>query len=673
MTHAIAAVVAADQSWKSVSRLPTPIARPSGDILLLRDGKRMTGTLVGCGGSACRFNGNTIERARIEWIGLSGAVLPSPQLDDPAAARVFLAGGEVKKESLLSVNTHEVETDAGSYPREEVRWIHLAGPVAPTPTAIVASSAGADDQAPPPPPPTPAPPKPPPPPAAPPKGPTAPQRPSPPGDVVKPCPAENPLGGWAELEVVRDTGGGVAPSGCEYTVRTALRFQLAPQADRSLLYWPRELAAVYCTTRLTYQVESAGCVDVPGDDEECSAPGARTSGEIRLGDVGGGIYRALPVIGHLDFTPNEPALSFLPPKELTTAPQPSVCRGLRGSGGSSGSLPYRAIGFHLGTQSNCDNDPFVFCTTPTGCKGATDPKVREDCIVHADRHAVIPFEGEKSYQDATMKTRLKWKVCCGCGAPATPPEPSNDPCPDAAGSAAVAQRNRQERKAKAEQLKDLSEEYGKKIKEARSHLDEFLTTTKACAVQTAITKLLIGALGLFNPLGEAEIAAEGAEVAEDIAEAAQELAEGLGDPGKTVFEVIEKMLNNEDPSLVAVPNEQFQQARSAFEAAQQLRALLAGKSFEQEQEIVENCAGTIGLSYDTWHGAEQYMDSIKEAIDLLPQVQKLFNDIRDLDTQYPDLQYHAWADCLRRARCQGKPDSTCDALKPPGNWPDVPR
>lgn len=55
----------------------------------------------------------------------------------------------------------------------------------------------------------------------------------------------------------------------------------------------------------------------------------------------------------------------------------------------------------------------------------------------------------------------------------------------------------------------------------------------------------------------------------------------------------------------------------------------------------------------------------------VPDMQKLINEINQLDNQLPDLQYQAYAACVHRARCLGQPESNCDKLKPAGNWPAV--
>ncbi|HUK13661.1 MAG TPA: hypothetical protein VLW17_10220 [Thermoanaerobaculaceae bacterium] len=427
----VAVTIVATAIAKGSAR-PTPaggtrLPHHAGDVLLLRDGSRKTGALKGCGGPACLLDSTPIPREQIEWIGL-GAIPPPPQLADPGADAVFLAGGGQKAETMLGITTQQVSTDAGSYPRAQVRWIHLAPPGGEgqsTPTPIVAATPSIT----PPPTPTSTPtntPSP-----TPTSTPTPTRTPSrtPPGEAVQPCPAAKPLGARIQVDVDRDTIGGNRPGGCRYRTTTKLWAELVPPAAPPLSLWPHPLAAAWATTRLSYEVSSEGCSDVPGDNEECSAPGASKSGEVRVGEVVGGMYRGLPAVGYLDFEPTRPDLRFLPPDALTTAEQPLACVGLRGGGGSRGSLAYRALPFEIAPRANCGRDPLVFCANPTGCYGATDPALRRDCIVHADRHAVVPFSGEASSGSGGTTGHVRWDVCCGCGEKPSGPPPEITPRP----------------------------------------------------------------------------------------------------------------------------------------------------------------------------------------------------------------------------------------------------
>jgi len=129
-------------------------------------------------------------------------------------------------------------------------------------------------------------------------------------------------------------------------------------------------------------------------------------------------------------------------------------------------------------------------------------------------------------------------------------------------------------------------------------------------------------------------------------------------------------MNNEDPTAKMIPIEKFQQLLEALEAAEKASTVINGSNVTQLEEQLQGCSGTIGLSYENWKGANDYIEDLQEAMANVPNIQKLVNDIRQLDTQYEDLQAKAYAACVKRADCLNQPASSCDNLKPTGNWTD---
>ena len=120
----IGALALAVPGGQSEVRPNAPAAQPAGaDLLLLRDGSRLSGTLTGCGREACRLDGATIERSRIAWIGLHGVTEPPVRDPGPSADTVFLSSGETKLAALSGVDALEVATEGGSYPRSAVSWV----------------------------------------------------------------------------------------------------------------------------------------------------------------------------------------------------------------------------------------------------------------------------------------------------------------------------------------------------------------------------------------------------------------------------------------------------------------------------------------------------------------------------------------------------------------------
>jgi len=230
------------------------------------------------------------------------------------------------------------------------------------------------------------------------------------------------------------------------------------------------------------------------------------------------------------------------------------------------------------------------------------------------------------------------------------------------------------RSARAIYVKELAklwESYEKAMSEAQSHLQQFQTTMRACNLQNKATEILVGTLALFSPAGEAAALAEGADEAEAVKQTLGMLGSPIGDPGSTFFNVITKLTNNQDPTVKLLPNSFFQTYLSAATAAEKALAFINGSSVAQLEQLLQGCSGPIGLSYNTWKGANEYVSALKEAMATVPRTQTLVNDIRQLDTELPDLQYKDYAACVRRARCLDQPESSCASLKPAGNWPDV--
>jgi len=304
---------------------------------------------------------------------------------------------------------------------------------------------------------------------------------------------------------------------------------------------------------------------------------------------------------------------------------------------------------------------------------ATEAAQRE-CIMHADRHVVIPFSGQSTwtspsasdpYYSGILKGKLRWEICCGCGTPPTPPEPSNDPCPSTLEADSNLETNRIMRQKKLKALDKAGKAYNEQLQEAGAHYDDYVKTIKACLIQSLVSKALIS---LLAP--ETEVAG----VSQDVLEA-MEFAEqnGLFPPMglQQIADIVEKTVNGEDPTTVLAP-EQLQNWNSTIGALAKVESLMSGSSAGEMEKSLEECQGAILVSPETKLSADKYVESIKAALDHLAEYNTLKNDIRDLDTAYPDLQYQSWAACVRRARCKHTPESDCDDRKPPGDWPDVP-
>lgn len=659
----------ASAPWRTVSRTPA-VVRPSsgGDRLLLYDGTTMLGTLVGCGGSACRFNNDTVVRARIDWIGLGGAMPPPPQLADPGKDSVFLAGGEVKIESLVGVNAHEVVTDGGSYPRGDVRWIHVApqgsqgGDQQPAPTPIVAATPPGGDQGSGGPGPTP------PPPASPIPTPPPGDRPTPPPPPTKPSPphrAPPPGGGKFELGavwtgVVSGRWWGDKPEAhtvVKFRARVRLREYRYP-----LIGITRETMGKRIGTLV--RLEHEGTVltshfDQSGRWGACRGQGTTTLSyalDERGVDHASKIYLKTADVdfaGQLGFdVPRHGGLYIV---DLATNPNVRFSASCEANGGTF-------------TQMEPFTTP-VLGRSPLGPHlfPFEDPELRSLSLNDGQMagHFQAPAVGAFDHLE------VEWSICregVRCSQPGAPGGPGDD-CPQTTEADSRVDTNRTKYEAYAREIAGRWLEYQKQMEEARAHLRDFQTTMRVCNVQNWIGNLLVA---LLAPEEEAVAALDQAlEEGGSAALSAEERAALTQGGLKQVAEMVDKIVKGENPFTTMLP-EDVQTALELFGVASKLAGALQGSTAEQLGQALEECAGTAGITQGQYSSAEEYVSGLKTAVGQLADIQKLVNDVKQLDNELPDLQYQAYRACVERARCQNRPDSDCDGLKPAGNWPEVP-
>ena len=118
-------------------------AAEGSDLLVLRDGKRQSGSLVTCAVDTCLMGTSVVPRENIQWIGLSLSQklqATPPPLQNSATDELHLADGSVHSGSVLGIRAHSVETAGKSYDRKEVKWVYLA-PVSGKPRGGPAPSA----------------------------------------------------------------------------------------------------------------------------------------------------------------------------------------------------------------------------------------------------------------------------------------------------------------------------------------------------------------------------------------------------------------------------------------------------------------------------------------------------------------------------------------------------
>lgn len=615
------------------------------DLLITRGGKILSGALKTCVSDLCQLDERSIPRNTIAWIGLGTARPTPPPVKNPAQDEVRLANGSVHEGHLVGVSLGVVAMQEGSFDRAEVTWIHLASaPAAPhgsMPTQVEPPVTN---------PPPPRPPQP--------SG-GKPQPPSGDGTPVRPPTSTLVRGAlWSGTLEGRETSPTGAPGSIvvSFSVDIRLREWVRP------LYAYRVGQPPFLVGTLV-QLEPEGTVvrnkiEIDAGTNTCKGEGTvniTSDPHTPLANHGSVIWLKTVDVGAATLIP-------LPP----TPPPVGL-----------GVYQLALVVPREGPQSQ------YTCVWPDGRT--------------TDESFMIPVVGKTRSRDQDQQVRTldrgngrmqgsysgivsaggpwpleaKWNICregVDCSGPAGPPPapPAKpDPCPSTAAADAFAQRNRDRRKQAVDQELAAATKYLKEFGDAEDHHEDFRTTAKVCLTQTIATKALIL---MLEPEEEAAEAGEAGGSAYATLKSLKLLPpEGL----PFIAEVSEKLVGGEDPNVALLP-EANQMLLLISKALTQVGGLSPDASAAQMEQAIEGCAGTIGVSAETKLSAEKYVEDVKELEDQGIALATATNKIRQLDTDYPDLQYKAYAACVERARCEKTPESDCDVKKPSGNWPPVP-
>ncbi len=393
-------------AWRIAALLTLAGPAAAQDVLIHGDGGRETGPLRSCSAEACRLGTHTVPRREIAWLGLAPeapAEVAPPAPREAASDEVFLVDGSVHAGRLVGVSQGVVVTENGEWDRPQVRWIHLAAEVTgllaqqlPTPTPAPSAT------------PTPAPPA------------AASEPRGRPAGAVQPCPADRPLGGWVRIasDFVH-THAEPCKGAQTLLVRFALSSVPGTQAPGS------QVALTWVADQVQYEIDNDGCVDLGGyDNAVCTAKSRHLAGTAPLSASNN---------GYVQFRPTDPTLAFQLPDEVSDAITNLPLHCVHRDGSSYDTTIFiGTYGAEIGASEPglCDavGDCMDFCVQPTACLGPGAPL--GDCIAHAERFALIPFEGtltkrfpggETSGCSGPMTNTATWKVCCGCGVgPAAP-------------------------------------------------------------------------------------------------------------------------------------------------------------------------------------------------------------------------------------------------------------
>jgi hypothetical protein len=476
----------------------------------------------------------------------------------------------------------------------------------------------------------------------------------------------------------------------------AVYAKLPPQVREKMMNAKLAFAATggRSATKLTYKMWSDGCHDVGIGQATCNIPGATVSGVFLFENHTPSGFTS--TLDHtlspwsVIFNPMNPSLQISVLESANVSllyPKLDVGECVPQVGPPNTLRPYASTGLGgLYVNIEPERDPICSsrnasawansCVPATPCFRATDTAQRHECTVNPGKFAVIPFEGTQVHQNphfnlytnTTVSHDISWKICCGCGQAPPPPDVPKKSCQDPTMVNFDIEKNRKMRDIKTEQMKTLSKSYQDAMNKALSHLQQFNTTARMCLIQAGAKDALLTALAMFAPGGEAAIAAEAPAEAAEISEAVEGLLPQMKDPAGTIFNIISSLENNEDPTPKMIPFEKYQQFLEALEVAKAISVQINGDLVTKAEAQLDGCVGTIGLSTENWQGANHYVEDLKEGMAILPEIQSLTNDIRDLDAEYEDLQFQAYAACVKNAACLNQPASSCDKLKPAGNW-----
>ena len=627
------------------------------DVLVGRDGQRQTGELQSCVGPRCRFDNQTVAKDAIEWLGMGVRETTPPAVVHADQDELHLRDGSVRTGALVGISLGEVLLETGSFDRDQVTWLHLAGPPgAQAEGALPATGApGTGQGCEGPGCPSPTPPLPP------------SKRPPPP---LLPPPTPPPLAKGDHL--VR----GHLWSGTIH-VHQRTTFDSGFTDDKSdiearLREFPvplREPRAgkIYGTE---IRLEPEGAVfrsrfesrqGAPGSEgDECR--GDATISVTALPGQAGFNHPSVIFVSRVDddTTPwiGFPILRGKPRYVVSLAPEPTRRF-------SAACTSWSQVMGHIQVKTYTDEEPFLSRDIGRGFAGCEpslqhvcDPEIRtlegENGRMHGAWHQA--WDEDEEHHD----TEVRWSLCRD-DVPCTeqPPEPESNPCGGTATQDALLQQCRDAEGKIADEMLSRWSTYQHDLGEAKPYLADFVHALAACTAWDT-TELLLEAMLI------AEVPSIGLDE-----EAAAELREF-----KEQLEFINRLLTaarTGDPLATLSKGETIKSLRTSAEAIEQFVEtyhLMEHGEAEQFLEHLDECKAPISKA--TRDSAETYLLDMQRAMEDLDEYSKLANDFRAQNDQCLQAQWNDYVACVQNARCLEGPESGCAPLKPEGSWPDVP-
>ncbi len=429
-----------------------------------------------------------------------------------------------------------------------------------------------------------------------------------------------------------------------------------------------------------YELSTGGCSGMsPYNRSSCKAPNGRAAASVTLGNGGGpgGFIPVPDADGYLKFYPLKPEIDAptLLYHEIGGGGRrgtftPLECVGPRESSKRSWAFDFGGLTIRPTSCLSFETDPdwekhFFVCVQPTECTNPAGAELQRDCMVHAERHAVIPFEGESTWTSPEASdnwgphyhnldsAKIRWKICCGCGAPTTPPEPETD-CKDPSQYQAQVDRLANISRCDSEDLKKKKAEFQHYWSQAQMFRSDFDLVVRSC-VEFNLAKTLLSYL-----VGKGEL-----DTVKDFV---------------LIEAVLEKIVNQDPTAVLNFSNLEVEvggqmtsvDVAALWETAAKIReAVNTIGEIGSEEELgtrLNNCAGTPMVSDLVWQGAKDYLRNFKAATEMMPELQKLTGDIEHTDEDRWKAENDLYQACLQYAKCKGIPPN----CTPPPHGPTAP-
>ncbi|MGB2889911.1 MAG: hypothetical protein WBC04_19625 [Candidatus Acidiferrales bacterium] len=209
-------------------------------------------------------------------------------------------------------------------------------------------------------------------------------------------------------------------------------------------------------------------------------------------------------------------------------------------------------------------------------------------------------------------------------------------------------------------MKKKWDEYQKYMAKVQENQGAYRKAIAECAAWDAAMKIIGYAVGAA-PVAGGGLDPQSAGEIKEFQEALSFLADISG-----------KIISGENP--LTIPDSKglgdLVTLQWSKETITKVLSMLNAANPEAMQGQLEECGAPVPDA--TYAAAVEYVKNLKAALDMVPEIQTLVNDIREGDLKCQEEQWKAYQACVQCARSQGTDETSCNNLKPEGNWPPVP-